>query len=167
MCSKCLWPRTHCRQQARTLRCGSPKVGHVVTTADPGFCFWQNRVRHPRCLGVRGSRQGAEAGSPVFEERVERGFSGRESPAPLPLPSGSSSFPPSALLSPDPSVFWQIGLSLTFCPVSGKAKPLSDLIIFHFCLIVHILLLRRRVAPAQVGARKDTRSLAGHRLLDG
>lgn len=62
-------------------------------------------------------------------------------PASLPLPRGSSSFPLPTLPSPDPSAFWQIGLSLTFRPISERAKPLSDLIIFHFCLIVHILLL--------------------------
>lgn len=60
---------------------------------------------------------------------------------PFSLPTGSSSFPSPALPSPDPSLFWQIGLSLTFHPFSEGAKPLSDLIIFHFCLIVHILLL--------------------------
>lgn len=51
---------------------------------------------------------------------------------------------PAFLLPPDPSVFWQIGLSLTFRPISERIKPLSDLIIFHFCLIAHILLLAEK-----------------------
>ena len=76
--------------------------------------------------------------------------------APLPLPRGSSSFPPPAPPSPGPSVFWQIGLSLTFCPISEGAKALSDLIIFHYCLIVHILLL----------AEKESSSCSGRGLSD-
>lgn len=79
-----------------------------------------------------------------------RGASGR-SPAPLPLPRGSSSFPPPSPPSPDPSIFRQIGLSLTFRPVLERAKPLSDLIIFHFCLIVRILLLAEKESGSCLG----------------
>lgn len=85
----------------------------------------------------------------MFRERVERGFG--ELPATLPLPTGSSSFPSPALPSPDLSISWQIGLSLTFHPISERAKPLSDLIIFHFCLIVHILLLAEKETSSCLG----------------
>lgn len=85
----------------------------------------------------------------MFRERLERGFG--VLPAPLPFPTGSSSFPSPAVPSPDPSIFWQIGLSLTFSPISERAKPLSDLIIFHFCLIVHILLLAEKETSSCLG----------------
>lgn len=85
----------------------------------------------------------------MFREGVERNFG--VLPAPLPLPTGSSSFPSPALPSPDPCIFWQIGLNLTFCPISERAKPLSDLIIFHFCLIVHILLLAEKETSSCLG----------------
>lgn len=89
----------------------------------------------------RGAWQWVESyvGAPVFKERMESGFGGGHRPLSPCLEAA-----PAFLLPPDPSVFWQIGLSLTFRPISERIKPLSDLIIFHFCLIAHILLLAEK-----------------------
>ena len=61
------------------------------------------------------------------------------------------------LPSPDPSAFWQIGLSLTFRPILERAKPLLDLIIFHFCLTVHILLLAKKESGSCPGWGREGR----------
>lgn len=90
-----------------------------------------------RGLGMCDNRQGAAAGNAVLGGKV-LGVASPSAPR-----RGSPSCPPGAALSRSPD-FWQIGLRLTFRPVSERAKPLSDLIIFHFCLIVHILLLAEK-----------------------